>query len=460
VITAKRFLLYSTALGLWACAMAASGQSTPPAPASHDAKMKWFRDAKYGMFIHWGLYAIPAGEWKGQMIAGPGELIMRDARIPVKEYEQLASQFNPVKFDAEAWVKFADEAGVKYIVITAKDHDGFAMYHSAVNKFNVFDATPFHRDPLKELAEACAKHNMKLGIYYSQAEDWHEPNGAGNDWDFGPDTKKDFDQYLRGKAQPQVKELLTAYGPAGIVWFDSPRMMNAERAQPFVDLVHSLQPATLINGRLGLDGDYADMEENRIPDAAVKGDWEVPATINHTGGFKKYDNDWKSPDQLTFELVDTVSKGGNYMLDVGPTADGIIPRPSLVNMQSVGVWLKVNGEAIYGAGPTAFGGEFSASDHKWRCTTKPGKLFITLFHWPDGPLELDKVNDKVAKAYLLADASHAPLKFTQTGGRVAVTLPKDPPLEGPVPERINPNLVIAAARAHVRCVVVLETQSN
>src|SRR5947209_15506087 len=226
--------------------LAAPPPQQQAAPMSHDEKMKWFREAKFGLFIHWGLYSILEGEWKGKPIAGLGEWIMNRAKIPVTEYEQLAARFNPMKFNAEEWVKLAEDAGMKYLVITSKHHDGFAMYHSAVSKYNIYDATPFHRDPLKELAAACKRHNIKFGFYYSQAQDWHEPNGAGNTWDFGPDDKKDFDQYLRGKAEPQVKELLTGYGPVCLIWFDTPRMMNGDRGQRFIDIVHSLQPATLI----------------------------------------------------------------------------------------------------------------------------------------------------------------------------------------------------------------------
>jgi alpha-L-fucosidase len=428
----------------------AAAQSLPkplPAPASQDAKMQWFREAKFGLFIHWGLYAVPAGEWKGQPIAGIGEWIMNRAKIPVKEYEQLAGQFNPVKFDAEQWVRMAQDAGMKYIVITSKHHDGFAMYRSAVSKYNIFDATPFHRDPLKELALACARHKIRFGFYYSQAQDWHEPNGAGNTWDFGPDDKKDFDQYLRSKAEPQVKELLTNYGPVCLIWFDTPRMMNTgDRAQRFIDIVHQLQPATLIDGRLGAAGDYRSMGDNAIPNAVVEGDWEVPATLNHTWGYKKDDNDWKSPEDLTFKLVDIVSKGGNYLLNVGPTAEGVIPQTSQDNLRAVGRWLKVNGEAIYGAGPTPFGDELGATDSTrqdkqgrplfvpataWRCTTRPGKLYIHIFQWPAGRFELSKVKDKVAKAYLLADARRHSLKLTQIADRVSVTLPAKPARQSP-----------------------------
>jgi alpha-L-fucosidase len=413
-------------------------QPAAPAPASQDAKMQWFREAKFGLFIHWGLYAIPAGEWKGQPIAGIGEWIMNRAKIPAVEYAELAKQFNPVKFDADAWVQMAQDAGMKYLVITSKHHDGFAMYHSLVSKYNVYDATPWHRDPLKELSAACARHGIRFGFYYSQAQDWHEPNGAGNTWDFGPDDKKDFDQYLRGKAEPQVKELLTNYGPICLIWFDTPRMMNGDRGQRFIDIAHSMQPATLIDGRLGSAGDYRSMGDNAIPNTVVEGDWEVPATINHTWGFKKDDTDWKSPADITFKLVDIASKGGNYLLNVGPTSEGVIPQASQDNLRAVGRWLKVNGEAVYGAGVTPFGEELGAADSSkldkngkpvfvaataWRCTTRPGKLYIHLFQWPGKSFDLPNRDRKVTRAYMLADASHKSLKVQQQGGHVTVALP-------------------------------------
>ena len=413
-------------------------------PSSQDAKMKWFREAKFGLFIHWGLYCIPAGEWKGQPIAGIGEWIMNRAKIPVKEYEQLASQFNPAKFNAEEWVQLAVDAGMKYIVITSKHHDGFAMYHSSISKYNIFDATPFKRDPLKELSEACAKQGIRLGFYYSQAQDWHEPNGAGNTWDFGPDSLKDFDQYLRSKAEPQVKELLTGYGPVCLIWFDTPRMMNKERSERFLDIVHTFQPACLIDGRLGTQGDYRSMGDNRIPNEVVPGDWEVPATLNHTWGFKKDDTDWKSPADLTFKLVDIVSKGGNYLLNVGPTSEGLIPQKSQDNLRAVGRWLKVNGESIYGAGTTPFGAEFGTADpdttkkdsrgnrlfnavSDWRCTTKPGKLYIHVFKWVAGLFELPAVNGNVVRAYFLSDPERNSLPVHQEENKVILTLPQDAP---------------------------------
>jgi alpha-L-fucosidase len=435
----KPLLSLKLALLCAAAALAQPGAKPLPAPKSQDEKMQWFREAKFGLFIHWGLYSIPAGEWKGQFIPGIGEWIMNRGKIPVTEYERLALQFNPVKFNAEQWVQMAEDAGMKYLVITSKHHDGFAMYASKYTLYNVFDATPWHRDPLKELAEACARHHIRFGFYYSQSQDWHEPNGAGNTWDFGPDDKKDYDQYLRGKAEPQVKELLTNYGPICLIWFDTARMMTGERGPRFIDIVKTNQPACLIDGRLGVPGDYRSMGDNRIPNEVVKEDWEVPATLNDTWGFKKADTNWKSPDDLTFKLVDIVSKGGNYLLNVGPTSEGLIPQASQDNLRAVGRWLKVNGEAIYGAGPTPFGPELGTPDKStldkngnptfkiakdWRCTTKPGKLYIHLFKWPGATFELEKVSGKISKAYMLADKSA--VKVSQAGDKVTLSLPSKP----------------------------------
>ena len=260
---------------------------------------------------------------------------------------------------------------MKYLVFDCKHHDGFALYHSEVSKYNCYDATPWKRDPMKELQAACDKHHIKLCFYYSQATDWHEPNGGMNNWDFKPDKEKDFDQYLRDKSLPQVKELLSNYGPIGLIWFDVPVMMTAERSKRFADLVHSIQPGTLINSRWAreicmITSPWATTKSRP---RVIPGAWETAATINDTWGYKKDDHNWKQPDNITFKLVDIVSKGGNYLLNVGPMADGSIPQPSQDILRRVGKWLKVNGEAIYGAGKTPFGDELRRSD--WRCTVQP-----------------------------------------------------------------------------------------
>ena len=419
-----------------------SSQSAAAEDPAKRERLKWFHEAKYGLFIHWGLYAVPAGEWKGKRIPGIGEWIMNRAKIPVREYEGLAKQFNPVKFNADQWVQLARDAGMKYIVITSKHHDGFALYDSKVTKYDVVDATPFKRDILKELVAACKKQNMPLGFYYSQSQDWHDPNGAGNDWDFGPDLGPDkkelkqYDKYLREKAEPQVRELLTEYGPVALVWFDTPRMMDGERAKRFTRIVRELSPKTLIDGRLGEPGDYVTTGDNVIPADVQNTAWEVPATINHTWGYKTYDHDWKSPGNIIFKLVDIVSKGGNYLLNVGPMANGVIPEPSQYVLRSAGAWLKVNGEAVYGAGPTPWGDELGEPSSKgakdvrgqplmlarteWRVTTRPGKLYFTFFAEPRAPFELPPMKNAVKKAYRLADG--APVSFKVDGGKTFLTL--------------------------------------
>jgi alpha-L-fucosidase len=427
--------------------VAARAQSTAPRPPDpgREKRLEWFREAKYGMFIHWGLYAVPAGEWKGQRCLGLGEWLMNRCKVPVRDYEGLARQFNPVKFNADAWVQLAQDAGMKYMVITSKHHDGFAMFKSAVSKYNVADATPYQRDILKQLADACAKRGMRLGFYYSQSQDWHEPNGAGNTWDFGPDTGPDgktelkkYDDYLRGKAEPQVKELLTNYGPVALVWFDTPRMMTPERGQRFADIVRHTQPDTLIDGRLGTEGDYRSTGDNVIPPEASTEAWETPATTNDTWGFRKDDTNWKSPGQVAFKLVDIVSKGGNYLLNVGPTAEGVIPQASADLLRTVGGWLKVNGDAVYGAGVSPFGeefGEYSAkgmkdvrgqklflANNEWRVTTKPGKLFFTFFSEPRAPFEIPAIRNKIIRAYRLADK--APVALKTENGKTTFDMPR------------------------------------
>jgi alpha-L-fucosidase len=416
----------------------------PPDPAK-EKRLEWFREAKYGMFIHWGLYAIPAGEWHGKRCLGLGEWVMNRCQVPVKEYETLAAQFNPVKYNADQWVQLAQDAGMKYIVITSKHHDGFAMFKSNVSPYNIVDATPFKRDALKELADACARHGMRLGFYYSQSQDWHEPGGAGNTWDFGPDTGPDgktelkkYDDYLRGKAEPQVKELLTGYGPVALIWFDTPRMMTPARGQRFADIVRSMQPNTLIDGRLGTEGDYRSTGDNVIPSEASAEAWETPATTNDTWGFRKDDTNWKSPGQIAFKLVDIVSKGGNYLLNVGPTAEGVIPQIAQENLRTVGRWLKENGDAVYGAGRSPFGDEFGEyssrgakdvrgqklflPDTEWRVTTKPGKLYFTFFSEPRAPFELPAIQNRIVRAYRLADK--APIELKTENGKTTFNMPR------------------------------------
>jgi len=355
--------------------------------ARHDARLDWFRDARFGMFIHWGLYAVPAGEWKGQHIAGIGEWIMLRARIPVAEYERLADGFNPVQFDADAWASLAAQTGAKYLVITAKHHDGFCMFDSQVTEYSIVKATPFKRDPMQELAAACQRHGVKFCFYYSQTQDWHHPGGDGNDWDYDEATK-DFDGYVQNYVKPQVRELLTNYGPIGLIWFDTPKRMTTQQSRELVDLVHSIQPDCLVNGRIGNGlGDYAESRDNVIPDAQLQSDWEVPATINDTWGYKTSDENWKSPAQLVRKLVDCASKGGNYLLNVGPTADGAIPEPSIERMRAVGDWLRANGESMYRTRP----GPIQGLD--WGRTTQRGATtFLHVFEWPsDGAVRIPGV---------------------------------------------------------------------
>jgi alpha-L-fucosidase len=397
---------------------------------AHERRMAWWREAKFGMFIHWGIYSIPAGVWKGQEVRrGAAEWIMLRARLPVKEYEQLAGQFNPAKFDADEWVTLAREAGMKYLVITAKHHDGFAMFESKASKFNIVAATPFGRDPLKELSAACRKQGLQFGVYYSHSAEWHHPGGLGNDWDYDKNrTEEQFEQFLNEKSIPQVRELMSSYGPISLIWFDAPGRITRERADRFKQIIRELQPDCIINGRLFKPdgGDYIDVGDNTAAPGVLQCDWEIPAKMNGTWGYKSYANDWRSTAQLVFTLVDVVSKGGNCLLNVGPTAEGVIPPEAVKRLREIGAWMKVNGEAIYGTKPTPFGEEFT--DKLWRCTTRPGKLYIHLFGWPkDLRFRLPCPDQQILRASLLADPSHTSLPVKARGRGFEVELPATMP---------------------------------
>ena len=357
----KKALLLLTLICAAALPLRSHAGEAAETKEQHDARMAWWRDAKFGLFIHWGVYSVPAGFYHDQPVHGIGEWIMNRGKIPMAEYQQFAKQFNPVKFNADDWVKAAKDAGMKYIVITSKHHDGFAMFDTKASPWNIVQATPYGKDPLKDLAAACRKYGIKLGFYYSQAQDWNNGGAAsGGKWDKA--QEHDMDDYIDKIAVPQVKEICSNYGdfPA-VIWWDTPKDMNPERAQKLYDTVHALRPNVILNNRLG-GGFKGDTEtpEQKIPAKGFPGrDWETCMTMNNTWGFKRDDNNWKSTEVLIRNLCDIASKGGNYLLNVGPNSEGLIPQPSLDRLAEVGKWMKVNGEAIYGSTATAFGDERS-----------------------------------------------------------------------------------------------------
>lgn len=313
---------------------------------------EWFRSAQFGMMVHWGLYSLPAGEWKGRRMEHIGEWAQAYFRIPNEEYHKLASVFNPILFDADEWVKLAVDAGMKYMVVTSKHHDGFAMYHSKVSKFNVVDATPFKRDVIGELANACAKHGLKLGLYYSQDLDWSEPNGGGytagftwnhntgswtNDWDYPDNASKDYAQCFEAKIKPQVREILTQYGDICLIWFDTPRTISPEQSAELFSLVKHYQPDCLVNSRIGNGlGDYHSAGDNEIPADHMTVLYESPCTLNDTWGYKAFDNNWKSAEKISETRKYLNERGINYLLNVGPDYLGRIPAPSVDILREVG----------------------------------------------------------------------------------------------------------------------------
>lgn len=401
-----------------------------------------FNDAKFGMFIHWGVYSLPAGIWNKEKIPGLGEWIMYHAQIPREEYKQMCKGFNPVKFNAEEWVKAAKMAGMKYIVAMPKHHDGFAMYDSQVTDYDIMDATPFGRDPMEELYKACQKYGIKFSIYYSHATDWMDGGDAGvadyldshpdekeksksdkwvtwpsNTWDPAPES---FTEYLEKKSKPQMQELLRKFPGMQEIWYDVPKRMTREQSFEFYKLVYDIQPGCLVNSRVGNNfGDFWIPGDNKIPQGEEAKDiyWETPGTLNNTWGYKSYDVDWKSTEELLFWITEIASKGGNYLLNVGPTGEGVFPEESLKQLKEIGEWMGINGESVYGTakwlvsheGPVSlsmkgtgdrekygFNANFTPEDFWF--SAKGNNIYVTSLKWPTNNEVLVKSINRLPEA--------------------------------------------------------------
>ena len=423
------------------CAPTAASEYSQESVEARDARMSWWREARLGMFIHWGLYAIPAGEWQGKEYPGIGEWIMHHADIPLAEYEPLAPRFNPIKYDPQAWARIAKDAGMKYVVITSKHHDGFCLFETAETEWDVVDATPYGKDLLTPLAEACRDHGLRFCVYYSIL-DWGHPSQKKGEKGYNPtvirDNQKDvYVTYMKR----QLKELIESCDPE-VIWFDGewPGWWTPEDGHDMYAYLRGLKPSLIINNRVGSgrggmagfdrgDQQYAGdfgTPEQEIPATGIAGaDWESCMTMNDTWGFKKNDHNWKSTETLLRNTIDIVSKGGNFLLNVGPTAEGEIPPASVERLAAMGRWLKTNGEAIYGA--TASPIEAPA----WgRITTRDEGdrkvLYLHVFDWPaDGVLQVDGLESAPTRCTLLATGES--IAVQPDNGGVRLELPQEAP---------------------------------
>ncbi len=408
----------------------AQGAYTHETPAQKAQRLKWWTDARFGMFIHWGVYSRLNGEYKGQIQKDPkGEWIMRNLKIPVKEYEQnVAKKFNPVDFNADRWVKLAKEAGMKYIVITAKHHDGFALFHSKVSPYNIVDDTPFKRDVIKEMADACRKNGIRFGVYYSQAQDWHHPGGLAPDKRWDKAQQGDWVHYFETIVKGQVTELFTRYGKISIMWWDSGRaVQNKEVADSLGKELVKLQPGIIVNSRLGghLKGDFNTFEQV-IPGVVTKKYNELCLTHNRSWSYRKPDTAWKSPQFLLKTLVQMASLGSNFLLNVGPGPDGNIPQPTVEALKYIGRWMKVNGNSIYGTHASPFyKPDFGTAT--WKTENGVTKLFLQVFHWPkEGKLFVKGLHNTISKAFLLSNGKPV-TAHTKKNGVLLTGLPEKAP---------------------------------
>jgi alpha-L-fucosidase len=420
---------------LAASSLLAGTISSPAAPSAEtpdqtDARLKWFREARFGMFIHWGVYAVPAGIWQGREVPGIGEWILKNGKIPVADYRGFAAEFTAAKYDPQAWADLAKDAGMKYVVITSKHHDGFALYDSAASEWDAVNASAANRDLLDPLAKAVRRNDLRFGLYYSQAQDWIHPGGAimgikTNEPGWDPAQTGDFAAYIQNIAVPQTREILTRYKP-DIVWWDTPVHMTPVLAKPFADLL-AQDPGIISNDRLGggYQGDTKTPEQH-IPPRGYPGQmFEVCMTMNDTWGFKKTDHNWKSVSQILQNLSDISSKGGNFLLNVGPTAEGEIPPESVERLKSVGQWMKVNGEAIYATEASPFARRLPWGRVTRKTADDKTTLYLHVWDWPqDGKLLLPTLRETPISGHTLAGGQEVRTSATEDG--LVVDLPGKP----------------------------------
>ncbi|HEX4602119.1 MAG TPA: alpha-L-fucosidase [Gemmatimonadales bacterium] len=430
----RRAFLRTGATSLGAAATASwpplrrSARGIASGPA--DERLAWWRDARFGMFIHWGLYSVLAGEWGGR--TDYAEWIRTSAHIPLGEYDRLLARFNPTRFDADRWVALAKAAGMRYVTITTKHHDGFGLFDSKLTDFCV-RATPFKRDIMREMADACRRHDVRICWYHS-IMDWHHPDYLPRrDWEAATRAVDGaryprFIQYLHG----QVTELLTNYGDIGVLWFDGnwESTWTHEMGRALYTKCRSLQPNLIVNNRvegwspLPITDHLGDFRtpEQEVPATGWPGvDWESCITMNRNWGYNSHDHDFKSAAGLIGLLVETASKGGNLLLNVGPKGDGTFPEESVERLQALGRWMGVNGAAIYGTTASPF------ANAPFRATATREQLFLFLTPWPGGAWTVPGLRTPVRKAYLLADPERRPLTSTPAPGGVLVSLPVEAP---------------------------------
>ncbi|NQU54514.1 MAG: alpha-L-fucosidase [Bacteroidetes bacterium] len=403
------------------------GEQVANLTAQNAERGQLFSDGNYAMFIHWGLYSNISNQWKGRTYYGIGEWIMNKnmAGIPVDEYKATAKDFFPVNFDAGEIARLAKDAGMKYIIITSKHHDGFAMYHSKINKFNIVDATPFSRDPMKELAQACKEVGIGFGFYYSHNQDWTFPGGNGGPKTDAEGNQKNFDDYFRNKCLPQVKEITTEYGDITLVWFDTPGNMEKKYVEELVEVVRRNQPEALVSGRAGHGlGDYKSLGDMEVPIKNEDGLWETVDVTNDSWGFANYDENWKSPKEILSRLISTVARGGTYMLNVGPKPDGTIPDRAAQSLRSAGEWIKKYQKVVYGTEASPWKHILPWGD----VTVKKNKLFLAVYQWPtSGLLYLPGLKTEILEAKLLNGKNSDPITFSRLGSWLYFNLPYKAP---------------------------------